>query len=233
MASEPATASNESLASWAIVEPDPGGERGWLERIRAWWAEFSLQTKLLAVATLVVSLMMTGITFFALNGIQRDAAMNDTRYARDLGLLLAGNVSELVAEGRDRELANVAETFWRSSRSLRYIFFADPEGIVYLGIPISGSDSTSDGGLRLNRRLELPAELQNRPPIQHDVVSVTVVHGSAMMADAWATALIVLGSEKAMVLAEERRLAVYLLKRSGDRIEALSSASMAQWLDED
>ena len=163
MASEPATASNEGLASWAIVESEPGGERGWLERIRAWWAEFSLQTKLLAVATLVVSLMMTGITFFALNGIQRDAAMNDTRYARDLGLLLAGNVSELVAEGRDRELANVAETFWRSSRSLRYIFFADPEGIVYLGIPISGSDSTSDGDLRLNRRLELPAEMRNRP----------------------------------------------------------------------
>ena len=163
MASEPATASNEGLASWAIVESEPGGERGWLERIRAWWAEFSLQTKLLAVATLVVSLMMTGITFFALNGIQRDAAMNDTRYARDLGLLLAGNVSELVAEGRDRELANVAETFWRSSRSLRYIFFADSEGIVYLGIPISGSDSTSDGDLRLNRRLELPAEMRNRP----------------------------------------------------------------------
>ena len=163
MASEPATASNEGLASWAIVESEPGGERGWLERIRAWWAEFSLQTKLLAVATLVVSLMMTGITFFALNGIQRDAAMNDTRYARDLGLLLGGNVSELVAEGRDRELANVAETFWRSSRSLRYIFFADPEGIVYLGIPISGSDSTSDSDLRLNRRLELPAEMRNRP----------------------------------------------------------------------
>ena len=89
--------------------------------------------------------------------------MNDTRYARDLGLLLGGNVSELVAEGRDRELANVAETFWRSSRSLRYIFFADPEGIVYLGIPISGSDSTSDSDLRLNRRLELPAEMRNRP----------------------------------------------------------------------
>ena len=32
-------------------------------------------------------------------------------------------------------------------------------------------------------------------PIQHDVVSVTVVHGSAMMADAWATALTVLGSK--------------------------------------
>ncbi len=163
MASEPATASNDGRASWAVIDSKPSDDQNWKERISAWWAEFSLQTKLLAVATLVVSLMMTGITFFALNGIQRDAAMNDTRYARDLGLLLAGNVSELVAEGRDRELANVAETFWRSSRSLRYIFFADPEGIVYLGIPISGSDSTSDGDLRLNRRLELPAEMRNRP----------------------------------------------------------------------
>ena len=43
-------------------------------------------------------------------------------------------------------------------------------------------------------------------PIQHDVVSVTVVHGSAMMADAWATALTVMGSAEAMVLAEERGL---------------------------
>ena len=135
----------------------------WWERFSSWWAEFSLQTKLLAIATLVVSLVMTGITFFALNGIQRDAVMNDTRYARDLGLLLAGNVTELVDQGQDRELANVAEKFWRSSSSLRYIFFADPEGVVYLGIPISGNATGGSEDLRLTRRLELPAELQSRP----------------------------------------------------------------------
>ena len=135
----------------------------WWERLGSWWAEFSLQTKLLAIATLVVSLVMTGITFFALNGIQRDAVMNDTRYARDLGLLLAGNVTELVDQGQDRELANVAEKFWRSSSSLRYIFFADPEGVVYLGIPISGNATGGSEDLRLTRRLELPAELQSRP----------------------------------------------------------------------
>ena len=136
---------------------------GWWKRLGRWWAEFSLQTKLLAIATLVVSLMMTGITFFALNGIQRDAAMNDTRYARDLGLLLAGNVTELVDQGQDRELANVAEKFWRSSTSLRYIFFADPEGVVYLGIPISGAATGGNEDLRLSRRLELPDELRTRP----------------------------------------------------------------------
>ncbi|QPN58338.1 HAMP domain-containing protein [Synechococcus sp. CBW1107] len=134
---------------------------GWWEQLNLWWAEFSLQTKLLAVATLVVSLMMTGITFFALNGIQRDARMSDTRFARDLGLLLSANVTPLVAEGNDRELAAVAERFWRSSRSLRYIFFADPEGVIYLGIPISATNGGSE--LLLSRKLELPAELQRRP----------------------------------------------------------------------
>ena len=57
----------------------------WVNRLLTWWSGFSLRTKLLAIATLVVSLLMTGITFFALNSIQRDAGMNDTRYARDLG----------------------------------------------------------------------------------------------------------------------------------------------------
>ena len=154
-----------ATADWALPQPggpDPGSDGLW-RRIVAWWAEFSLQTKLLAVATLVVSLVMTGITFLALNGIQRDAVMNDTRYARDLGLLLAGNVTELVAQEQDRELANVAEKFWRSSRSVRYIFFADPDGVVYLGIPISGAAAGGDGDLRLNRRLELPDELRRRP----------------------------------------------------------------------
>ena len=154
-----------ATADWALPKPggpDPDSEGLW-QRISAWWAEFSLQTKLLAIATLVVSLVMTGITFLALNGIQRDAVMNDTRYARDLGLLLAGNVTELVAQGQDRELADVAEKFWRSSRSVRYIFFADPDGIIYLGIPISASSSTAEGDLRLNRRLELPEELRRRP----------------------------------------------------------------------
>ncbi len=139
----------------------PGIDLTWWQRLARWWAEFSLQTKLLAAATLVVSLMMTGITFFALSGIQADVRMSDTRFARDLGLLLSANVTPLVAEGNDRELAAVAERFWKSSRSLRYIFFADPEGIIYLGIPISGTSGSSE--LLLSRRLEVPADLARRP----------------------------------------------------------------------
>ena len=135
----------------------------WRDRLARWWAEFSLQTKLLAVATLVVSLLMTGITFLALNGIQQDVRLSDTRYARDLGLLVAANVNPLVAGGEDRELATVAERFWSSSRSLRYIVFADAEGVIYLGIPMGNGGASQGADQLLSRRLELPADLQQRP----------------------------------------------------------------------
>ncbi len=135
----------------------------WWEKFIKWWSGFSLRTKLLAIATLVVSLLMTGITFFALNSIQRDAGMNDTRYARDLGLLLSGNVTELVANNQRNEISNVAEKFWRSSRNLRYIFFTDAEDIVQLGIPISATPSNTNSQYQLTRKLKLPPELKKRP----------------------------------------------------------------------
>ena len=111
-------------------------------------------------------------------------------------------------------------------------------GSVQTALSVSDTGIATSGDYRNffeseGRRYSHLIDPQSGYPIQHDVVSVTVVHGSAMMADAWATALIVLGSEEAMALAEERRLAVYVLKRSDDRIEALWSTSMAQWLDED
>ena len=136
-----------------------------LERVNSWWSRFNLRSKLLAFGTLVVSFIMTLITFFALSSIQKDAGMNDTRYARDLGLLLSGNVTELVAKNQTRELFNVAEKFWRSSRNLRYIFFTDPDGFVKLGIPVSATASESDaeGALQLTRKLKLPSELKKQP----------------------------------------------------------------------
>ena len=136
-----------------------------LEKINLWWSRFNLRSKLLAFGTLVVSFIMTLITFFALSSIQKDAGMNDTRYARDLGLLLSGNVTELVANNQTRELFNVAEKFWRSSRNLRYIFLTDPDGFVKLGIPVSATASESDaeGALQLTRKLKLPSELKKQP----------------------------------------------------------------------
>jgi thiamine biosynthesis lipoprotein len=53
-------------------------------------------------------------------------------------------------------------------------------------------------------------------PVAHDLVSVTVVHPDCMLADAWATALTVLGAEQAMSVARARGLAVYFIRRVDD-----------------
>lgn len=127
-----------------------GDDQNFWDCIIVWWVEFIFQIKLLVIVILVVSLMMMGIMFFVLNGIQCDVVMNDMCYVWDLGLLLVGNVIELVVQGQDCELVNVVEKFWCFSCSVCYIFFVDFEGVVYLGIFISVIFSSGDGEFCLN-----------------------------------------------------------------------------------
>jgi len=67
-------------------------------------------------------------------------------------------------------------------------------------------------------------------PIGHSLASVTVVAETCAEADAWATALMVLGEEQGMVLAEELGLAIYMLVKDGEGFKALSSEAFAPYL---
>lgn len=53
-------------------------------------------------------------------------------------------------------------------------------------------------------------------PVTHDTTSVTVLTENAMLADAWATALLVLGRERGLELANERDMAVLFVERNAD-----------------
>ncbi|WP_052384122.1 FAD:protein FMN transferase [Litchfieldella xinjiangensis] len=57
---------------------------------------------------------------------------------------------------------------------------------------------------------------RNGYPIRHPLASVSVLHPSNAWADAWATALLVLGPEQAMAKAREQSLRVMTLVREGD-----------------
>ncbi len=50
-------------------------------------------------------------------------------------------------------------------------------------------------------------------PITHKLASVSVIHPSAMVADAWATAINVLGPTEGFQLAQQQKLAVFMLVR--------------------
>ena len=53
-------------------------------------------------------------------------------------------------------------------------------------------------------------------PIEHHLVSATVIATTALEADAWDTGLMVLGTQKAKALALQHHLAVYLITKQGD-----------------
>ncbi|PSB33351.1 two-component system sensor histidine kinase NblS [Chlorogloea sp. CCALA 695] len=122
--------------------------------IAHWWADFTLQTKLLAAATLVVSLIMSGLTFWAVNTIQQDARTNDTRFGSDLGLLLASNVAPLVAENNLTEVAQFSQRFYSNTSSVRYMLYADEAGQIFFGIPFWQPEVQTS--LSIARRINLP-----------------------------------------------------------------------------
>lgn len=62
-------------------------------------------------------------------------------------------------------------------------------------------------------------------PVTHNVASVSVVHREAALADAWATALTVLGPDEGFALAESEGLGAYFLVRTGpDRFAARATS---------
>ncbi|MFK7975815.1 MAG: FAD:protein FMN transferase [Halioglobus sp.] len=71
---------------------------------------------------------------------------------------------------------------------------------------------------------------RNGYPIDHELVSVTVVHESAMAADAWATALIVLGLDDALAVAQAQGLAVYCIAHKGGEFVHRHSKAIAAYI---
>ena len=124
------------------------------EIIALWWSEFTLQTKLMAAATLVVSLIMSSLTFWAVNTIQLESNINDTRFGSDLSILIASNAAPLVAEGDLNALADFSSRFYRSTSSIRYLIYADESGNIFFGIPYSHAEIQNS--LTIERRIKLP-----------------------------------------------------------------------------
>ncbi|HEY9828386.1 MAG TPA: ATP-binding protein [Stenomitos sp.] len=118
------------------------------------WARFNIQTRLMAAATLVVSLVMSALTFWAVNSIQQDARLQDTRFGQDLGLLLAANIAPLVSEQRYDQVAEVSRKFYNRTSSIRYMLYADQAGSIYYGIPFSEFQVKTS--LTLQRQIRLP-----------------------------------------------------------------------------
>ncbi|WP_371378188.1 FAD:protein FMN transferase [Thalassotalea aquiviva] len=67
-------------------------------------------------------------------------------------------------------------------------------------------------------------------PINHRLVSVTVVHPSAMTADGLATAIEVMGPEKGLAFAQANAFAVYLISKTDDGFDFAATEQFNQYL---
>ena len=95
----------------------------------------------------------------------------------------------------------------------------DAEGrVVHVVVPLEDRAMATSGDYRSyydldGERVSHILDPRSGRPIRHRLASVSVVHPEAVYADAWATALLVLGAEQGLPLAERFELAAYFILR--------------------
>ena len=107
---------------------------------------------------------------------------------------------------------------------------------VALAIPVTNASVATSGDYRNyfevdGVRYSHSIDPRTGYPVRHDLVSVTVVHESAMVADGWATALVILGMPAALEVAEKQALAVYFIQRDGEDFIASHSSAFETYLE--
>lgn len=96
---------------------------------------------------------------------------------------------------------------------------SDNERLAQLVIPLSNEGIATSGDYRNfftqdDHRFSHTIDGRTGYPVDHDLASVSVIHKSVAMADAWATALTVLGVEEGLKVAEKYELSAYFIQRS-------------------
>ena len=97
----------------------------------------------------------------------------------------------------------------------------DRETAVQAVVDLNGHGISTSGSYRNyyeleGKRLSHVIDPTTGAPIEHKLVSATVIAPTAMEADGWDTGLMVLGTEKAKQVAQKEGLAVYLIAKEGE-----------------
>jgi thiamine biosynthesis lipoprotein len=131
---------------------------------------------------------------------------------------------EIIAHGRKPENAP-----WRIA-----IEAPNDDGrSIQIVIPLSNMGIATSGDYRNffeqdGHRFSHTIDGRTGYPVNHKLASVSVLNDSVALADAWATALTVLGAEAGLKLAEEYNLAAYFIVRNDDGFEQYSSSHFEQ-----
>lgn len=111
----------------------------------------------------------------------------------------------------------------------------DTENAVQAMVELQGHAISTSGSYRNyyeldGRRISHVIDPRSGRPIEHTLVSATVIATTALEADGWDTGLMVLGREKAQQLAVRKKLAVYLISKHNGEFSSWMSPQFAAYL---
>lgn len=188
------------------------------------------------------------------DAVELDLAAMQARRVRDvfvdLGGVAKGHAVDRVAAFLDREgiehyLVNLGGDLiargYRDTEEERWRIgveapLEDRQEAQYV-LPIGDVSLATSGDYRnyfeeAGRRFSHTLDPRSGHPIDHRLASVSVLHPSNAWADAWATALMVLGDEEGMALAVEQDLKVLMIVRDGEGWQSRVSPAFVAYFGE-
>ncbi|MFJ5371109.1 FAD:protein FMN transferase ApbE [Pectobacterium versatile] len=111
----------------------------------------------------------------------------------------------------------------------------DQENAAQAAVNLQGYAISTSGSYRNyfeedSKRYSHVIDPETGRPITHQLVSATVIAPTALEADGWDTGLMVLGTEKALKLAEQQGLAVYLITKTDKGFSAVMTPQFKSFL---
>ncbi|ACS87133.1 MULTISPECIES: FAD:protein FMN transferase ApbE [Musicola] len=111
----------------------------------------------------------------------------------------------------------------------------DKENAIQASVNLQGYSISTAGSYRNyfeqnGKRYSHVIDPATGRPITHQLVSATVIAKTALEADGWDTGLMVLGTEKALKLAEQQSMAVYLITKTDKGYEAVMTPQFKAFL---
>lgn len=108
-----------------------------------------------------------------------------------------------------------------------------PDGDVSEGLALTDLAVASSGSYRNYResngiRVSHIIDARSGQPISHDLVAVTILQSTTRLADAWATALLVVGNDEAWRIATDNGWAVQLTLKTDDGFEVRRTREFEQ-----
>ena len=139
--------------------------KGLVSSVNQSWINFKLQTKIIFVTTILISLLVSSIVSWSVTAIEEQMNTNNRRFTTDINSLLGANIIYLFQENKTSEILSFCERFYENTPNIRYILFIDNFANSY-SIPYNFSEifpKSSNSTTNLtNTKERLTLQLNNR-----------------------------------------------------------------------